>query len=52
MANKPKFSNQLDRLLAMAEQELSTTWYGEEASQEAYLNNAKKMEQYTDLLKE
>ena len=37
---------------ALQNQELSTTWYGEEASQEAYLANAKKMEQYSDLLKE
>ncbi len=37
---------------ALQKQELSTTWFGEEASQEAYLANAKKMEQYSDLLKE
>jgi putative tricarboxylic transport membrane protein len=36
---------------ALTKQELATTWYGEEASQEAYLANAKKMEQYVDLLK-
>ena len=36
---------------ALKKQELSTEWYGPEASQEAYLANAKKMEQYADLLK-
>jgi putative tricarboxylic transport membrane protein len=36
---------------ALKKQELSTTWYGPETSQEAYLANAKKMEQYADLLK-
>jgi len=36
---------------ALEKQELSTTWYGPEASQEAFLSTAKKMEQYVDLLK-
>lgn len=36
---------------ALKKQELSTTWYGPEASQEAYLANAAKMETHVELLK-
>jgi tripartite-type tricarboxylate transporter receptor subunit TctC len=36
---------------ALKKQELSTTWYGPEASQEAYLANAAKMEKHVELLK-
>jgi len=32
-------------------QELATTWYGPEASDKAYLDNASKMARYVDLLK-
>ena len=36
---------------ALQKQELSTTWYGEEASQKAYLDNAAAMEKHVELLK-
>jgi putative tricarboxylic transport membrane protein len=37
---------------ALKAQQLSTTWYGPEASQQAYLDNAAKMEKHVELLKE
>lgn len=36
---------------ALKLQELATTWYGPEASNKAYLDNAAKMAKYVDLLK-
>jgi tripartite-type tricarboxylate transporter receptor subunit TctC len=36
---------------ALKTQQLSTTWYGPEASNKAYLDNAAKMAKYVDLLK-
>jgi tripartite-type tricarboxylate transporter receptor subunit TctC len=36
---------------ALTAQQLSTTWYGPDASNEAYRANAEKMAQYVDLLK-
>lgn len=36
---------------ALKKQELATTWYGPEASNEAFLANFKKMSQYVDLLR-
>lgn len=36
---------------ALQQQQLSTTWYGPEASNEAFLANAVKMAEYVDLLK-
>lgn len=38
-------------ITALEKQELSTTWYGPEASQKAYLDNAAKMEKHVELLK-
>jgi tripartite-type tricarboxylate transporter receptor subunit TctC len=40
-----------EAIAALEKQELSTTWYGEEASQKAYLDNAAKMATHVDLLK-
>lgn len=37
---------------ALETQELSTTWYGPDASQAAYLENAAKIEEHVDLLRE
>jgi putative tricarboxylic transport membrane protein len=36
---------------ALKKQELATDWYGPEASEKAYLDNAAKMAKYVDLLK-
>jgi putative tricarboxylic transport membrane protein len=40
-----------EAIAALEKQELSTTWYGEEASQKAYLDNAAKMQTHVELLK-
>ncbi|MDQ3560441.1 MAG: tripartite tricarboxylate transporter substrate-binding protein, partial [Pseudomonadota bacterium] len=40
-----------EAIAALEKQELSTTWYGEEASQKAFLDNAAKMEKHVQLLK-
>ncbi len=40
-----------ESVAALQAQQLSTTWYGPEASNEAYLSNAERMIQYADLLK-
>jgi putative tricarboxylic transport membrane protein len=40
-----------EAIQALQTQQLATTWYGPQASNEAYLTNAKKMAQYVDLLK-
>jgi tripartite-type tricarboxylate transporter receptor subunit TctC len=40
-----------EAIAALEAQQLSTTWYGPEASNEAYLSNAERMIQYADLLK-
>ena len=44
-------SKKPEAIQALQTQQLSTTWYGPQGSNEAYLATAKKMAQYIDLLK-
>jgi tripartite-type tricarboxylate transporter receptor subunit TctC len=46
-----KASQDPEAVQALKTQQLSTTWYGPEASNKAYLDNAAKMAKYVDLLK-
>ncbi|BCJ90451.1 hypothetical protein IZ6_11860 [Terrihabitans soli] len=46
-----KASQDPEAVAALKKQDLATTWYGPEASQKAFLDNAATMSKYTDLLK-
>lgn len=46
-----KASQDPEAVAALKKQDLATTWYGPEASQKAFLDNAATMAKYTDLLK-
>lgn len=46
-----KASQDPEAIAALKKQDLATTWYGPEASNKAFLDNAATMAKYTDLLK-